>query len=413
MVTLLRYPHAAIAKSIKLHLHLWYLYEEVIVSGLFDSRVPYEMKKLMVAIMEHLLKRPRVNSHMFLGNRGIEQFFTENLRTLFKLLGISEVFLSKDPSKWKDDESYNKALKIVQELALVNDRAGEFRHPVSEIELSAAFCYELQASGKSRPQRIPTSFDVPTSDVSLPKANQTIGHVARMGESRNGYRVLVGRPEGKRPLGRPRRRWEDNIKMDLREVGYDDRDWINLAQDRDLWRAYVRAAMNLRSEVCPDKSKDQHHVLAIAFDYMQNISLPVIPVQGTFYLRQLNVNSFCIHDVKKNHATLYIYNEGIAKKGPNECTYDGDTAVKGTIFTRSHIDGLLVNTYKLLYNSDPRPSFPVRLAYETGKIDTPLKRIRRRQVPKKLDMEKLKNEEERRKFEEHFEEKTAELEFTP
>ncbi|KAJ4438188.1 hypothetical protein ANN_14127 [Periplaneta americana] len=72
------------------------------------------------------------------------------------------------------------------------------------------------------------------------------GHVARMGESRNAYRVLVGRPEGKRPLGRPRRRWEDNIKMDLREVGYDDRGWINLAQDRDQWRAYVRAAMNLR-----------------------------------------------------------------------------------------------------------------------------------------------------------------------
>ncbi|KAJ4445180.1 hypothetical protein ANN_06981 [Periplaneta americana] len=72
------------------------------------------------------------------------------------------------------------------------------------------------------------------------------GHVARMGESRNAYSVLVGRPEGKRPLGRPRRRWEDNIKMNLRELGYDDRDWINLAQDRDRWRAYVRAAMNLR-----------------------------------------------------------------------------------------------------------------------------------------------------------------------
>ncbi|KAJ4435871.1 hypothetical protein ANN_18491 [Periplaneta americana] len=72
------------------------------------------------------------------------------------------------------------------------------------------------------------------------------GHVASMGESRNAFRVLVERPAGKRPLGRPRRRWEDNIKMDLREVGYDDRDWINLAQDRDQWRAYVRAAMNLR-----------------------------------------------------------------------------------------------------------------------------------------------------------------------
>ncbi|KAJ4433135.1 hypothetical protein ANN_15392 [Periplaneta americana] len=62
-------------------------------------------------------------------------------------------------------------------------------------------------------------------------------HVASTGESINAYRVLVGRSEGKRPLGRPRRRWEDNIKMDLREVGYDDRDWINLPQDRDQWWA--------------------------------------------------------------------------------------------------------------------------------------------------------------------------------
>ncbi|KAJ4432205.1 hypothetical protein ANN_20821 [Periplaneta americana] len=69
-----------------------------------------------------------------------------------------------------------------------------------------------------------------------------------MGESRNAYRVLVGRPAGKRHLGRPRRRREDDIKMDLREVGYDGRDWINLAQDRDQCRAYVRAAMNLRIE---------------------------------------------------------------------------------------------------------------------------------------------------------------------
>ncbi|KAJ4432902.1 hypothetical protein ANN_15158 [Periplaneta americana] len=75
------------------------------------------------------------------------------------------------------------------------------------------------------------------------------GHASRMGESRNTYRVLVGRPEGKRPLGRPRRRWEDNIKMDLREVGY-DREWINLAQDR----AYVRAAMNLRIALKPVSS---------------------------------------------------------------------------------------------------------------------------------------------------------------
>jgi hypothetical protein len=59
------------------------------------------------------------------------------------------------------------------------------------------------------------------------------GHVARMGEKRNAYRILVGTPEGKRPLGRPRRRWVDNIKIDLREIGWDGGDWIDLAQDRD------------------------------------------------------------------------------------------------------------------------------------------------------------------------------------
>jgi hypothetical protein len=59
-------------------------------------------------------------------------------------------------------------------------------------------------------------------------------------------RILVGMPEGKRPLGRPRRRWLDNIKMDLRELGWDGRDWIDLAQDRDRWKAYVNAVMNLR-----------------------------------------------------------------------------------------------------------------------------------------------------------------------
>ncbi|KAJ4439963.1 hypothetical protein ANN_08094 [Periplaneta americana] len=67
------------------------------------------------------------------------------------------------------------------------------------------------------------------------------------GKSRNAYRMLVGRPEGKSPLERPRRRWEDNIKIDLREVGYDGRDWINLAKDRDRCWAYVRAALNLRA----------------------------------------------------------------------------------------------------------------------------------------------------------------------
>ena len=65
------------------------------------------------------------------------------------------------------------------------------------------------------------------------------GHVARMGEDRVVQSVLVGNPEGKRPLGRPRRRWEDNIKMDLQEVGGGRGDWMELAQDRDRWRAFV------------------------------------------------------------------------------------------------------------------------------------------------------------------------------
>jgi hypothetical protein len=72
------------------------------------------------------------------------------------------------------------------------------------------------------------------------------GHVARVGEGRVVYRVLVGKSEGKRPLGRPSRKWEDNIKMDLQDVGCGGVDWIELAQDRDRWRAVVNAVMNLR-----------------------------------------------------------------------------------------------------------------------------------------------------------------------
>ena len=67
-----------------------------------------------------------------------------------------------------------------------------------------------------------------------------------MGKRRGEYRVLVGKPEGKRLLGRPRRRWEDNIKMDLQEVGYEGMDWMELAQDRYRWRALVNAVMNIR-----------------------------------------------------------------------------------------------------------------------------------------------------------------------
>ena len=78
-----------------------------------------------------------------------------------------------------------------------------------------------------------------------PRRLRWAGQVARMEQFRNAYRVLMEKPESKRPLGRPKRRWEGN-KMDLREVGCDPRDWITLAEDRDQWRAYVRAVMSLR-----------------------------------------------------------------------------------------------------------------------------------------------------------------------
>jgi len=73
-----------------------------------------------------------------------------------------------------------------------------------------------------------------------------VGHVAHMGKEREVYRVLVGKPEGKRPLGRPRRKWVDNIRIDLQEVGCGYMDWIGRAQDRDRWWTLVSAVMNLR-----------------------------------------------------------------------------------------------------------------------------------------------------------------------
>ena len=73
-----------------------------------------------------------------------------------------------------------------------------------------------------------------------------VGHVARVGDRSGVYRVLVGKPDGKRPRGKSRRRWEDNIKMDLQEVGFGGMDWMELAQDRDRWRALVSTVMKLR-----------------------------------------------------------------------------------------------------------------------------------------------------------------------
>jgi hypothetical protein len=77
-----------------------------------------------------------------------------------------------------------------------------------------------------------------------------------MGENRNAYRILVGMPEGKRPLGRPRRMWVDNIKMDLREIGWDGMDWIDMAQDRDQWRALVNKSHSVYYTMIQNSSKE-------------------------------------------------------------------------------------------------------------------------------------------------------------
>jgi hypothetical protein len=76
--------------------------------------------------------------------------------------------------------------------------------------------------------------------------NEVGGACSMYGGKKSAYRILVGRPEGRRPLGRPKRRWEDNIKIDLQEVGWAAMDWIELTQDRDRWLALVNAVMNLR-----------------------------------------------------------------------------------------------------------------------------------------------------------------------
>ena len=101
---------------------------------------------------------------------------------------------------------------------------------------------KLHENGESNNAELHTLYYSPNIISNLKSRRlRWAGHVARMEQSRN----ASGKPEGKRPLGRPRRGWEDNIKMDLREVGCDRRDWIALAEDRDQWWAYVRVLMNL------------------------------------------------------------------------------------------------------------------------------------------------------------------------
>ncbi|KAJ9588730.1 hypothetical protein L9F63_017965, partial [Diploptera punctata] len=93
------------------------------------------------------------------------------------------------------------------------------------------------------------SYDLREPDIMRTVKSRRLrwaGHVARMENEKSAWKLLVGKPEGKRPLDRPRMRWENNINYDLREVDYTGNDWKALAHDRDVWRTYVRAAMNLR-----------------------------------------------------------------------------------------------------------------------------------------------------------------------
>jgi hypothetical protein len=112
------------------------------------------------------------------------------------------------------------------------------------VRLQSFFCFSLVNSHKVELHGLYSSPSI----VRVIKARRMrrAGHVARMGEMRGAYNILVGRPEGRTPLGRPRRRWEDNIKMDIREIGFGDVDWIRWAQDTDRWRALVNTVMNLR-----------------------------------------------------------------------------------------------------------------------------------------------------------------------
>jgi hypothetical protein len=110
-----------------------------------------------------------------------------------------------------------------------------FKHIRREADKSPSFTTDIINEWNSSPNRMIKS-----------RRMRWAGHVARMREKRNAYRILVGKPEGRRPLGRPRRRWVDNIKIDVGEIEWDGVDWVNLAQYRDQWRALVNTMMNLR-----------------------------------------------------------------------------------------------------------------------------------------------------------------------
>jgi hypothetical protein len=138
--------------------------------------------------------------------------------------------------------------------------------------------FEVTGNGRSCTMR---SFIICTHPkISLVKSRRMrwAGHVARMGEERKVCKVLAVKPEGKRPLGRPRRRWEDGIRMDLREIGLGGVDWIGQAQDRDRWRAVVSAVMNLRV-LAPRNKLVSYRIFKGAVRFLYAIPLSCLPVR--------------------------------------------------------------------------------------------------------------------------------------
>ena len=142
------------------------------------------------------------------------------------------------------------------------------------------------------------------------------GHVARMGEERGVYRILVGKPEGKRPLGRPRRRWVDNIRMDLQEVGCGYVDWIGLAQDRDRWRTLVSTVMNLRvpwnagnfltsCKPVSFSSRTLHHGVSTYYSY-NNVKNYYIKLWNIFKVGGVLVGGCGVQDFKLHVGNINI-----------------------------------------------------------------------------------------------------------
>ena len=120
-------------------------------------------------------------------------------------------------------------------------------HPCSSFSVSSRYVLQAVYERKLHNEELKyLHYSADIVRVIRPRRMRLAGHVERVGEWRGVYRVLVGEPEIKRRLGRPRRRWEDNIKMHLQQVGFGGMDWIELAQDRDRWWALVNAVMNLR-----------------------------------------------------------------------------------------------------------------------------------------------------------------------